>query len=122
MPSKWENVKKTVKGKLSDAAATTKKYAKIGKAKLGKMSIKKSINSTYQELGAEVYDQISDGTKGDVSNSKKVKNRIAKVNQLKQSIKDKDREIEKIKKGSVLQTETDEDADNSPDAKTGKTV
>lgn len=100
MSSKWENVKETVKGTLADAAATTKKYSKIGKVKLGKMSIKKTIDSTYRKLGKEVYDQISDGTKGDISDSKKVKNQIAQVNQLKQSIRNKDEEIATIKKDS----------------------
>ena len=107
MPSNWENIKNTVKGELSSAAATTKKYARIGKAKFGKLNIRKSMNNTFQELGVEVYNQISDGTKGDISKSKKVKNRIAKVNQLKQFIEDKDLEIETIKQGSVPQTGTD---------------
>ena len=111
MSSKWENVKKTVKGTLSNAAATTRKFTKIGKVKLGKMSIKKSIGSTYRKLGEEVYDQVSDGTKGDISSSKKVKNQIAQVNQLKQSIRNKDEEIATIRKGSVPQTETDNDTD-----------
>lgn len=106
MQSKWENFKKTVKGTMSDAAATTKKFTKIGKVKLGKRSIKKSIDSTYRKLGEEVYDQVSDGTKGDISHSKKVKNQIAQVNQLKQSIRNKDEEIATIKKESTPPSET----------------
>jgi hypothetical protein len=40
MPSDWEKIKKTVKGELSDAAAMTKKYFKIGKINQLKQSIK----------------------------------------------------------------------------------
>ena len=122
MPSNWENIKKTVKGELSDAAATTKKYYKIGKVKLDKMNINNSLNDTFRELGIKVYNQITEEIKGDIRHNPKVKGLIEKVNQLKQLIKDEELEIEVIKKGSVPQTRTDEDTDNPPDVKAKKTV
>ena len=49
MTANWKNIKKTVKDELSDAAATTRKYFKIGKSKLEIMDTNKSLNNTYQE-------------------------------------------------------------------------
>jgi hypothetical protein len=122
MPSNWENIKKTVKGELSGAAATTKKYLKVGKVKLDMMNINNSLSDTFRELGVEVYDQITEEIKGDIRHNPKVKSLIEKVNQLKQFIKDEELKIEGIKKGSVPQTKTDEDTDNPPDVKAKKTV
>jgi hypothetical protein len=115
MPSNWENIKKTVKGELSDAAATTKRYVKIGKVKLDIADINKSLSDTFRDLGVELYKQIAEGTKGDIRDNPKVKSLIDKVNQLKQSVKDEELEIEAIKKGAVQRTKTDEDKDNPPD-------
>ena len=122
MPSNWDNIKKTVKGELSDAAATTKKYVQIGKVKLDMMDVNNSLNDTFRELGIELYNHITEETKGDIRHNPKVKTLIDKVNQLKQSIKDEELEIEVIKKGSVPQTKTDEAKDNPSDVETKKTV
>jgi len=122
MPSNWENIQKTVKSELSEAATTTKKYLKIGKAKLDIMNINTSINETFQELGVKVYDQITEGIEGDIRQNPKVKSLIEKVNQLKQSIKDEELEITEIKKGSAHQVKTDEGADNPPDVKAEEKV
>ena len=122
MPSNWDNIKKTVKGELSDAAATTKKYVKIGKVKLDMADTNNALNGTFRELGIEVYNQITEETKGDIRDNPKVKSLIEEVNQLKQFIKDEELNIEGIKKGSVPQTKTDEDTDNPPGIKAKKTV
>jgi hypothetical protein len=98
MPSNWENIKKTVKGELSDAAATTNKYLKIGKVKLDVMNIHNSLNNTFKELGSEVYNQITGEIQGDIRQNPKVKSLIEKVNQLKESVKDDELKIEGIKK------------------------
>lgn len=122
MPSNWENIKKTVKGELSDAAATTKKYFKIGKVKFDKMNINNSLNDTFRELGIEVYNQITEEIKGDIRHNPKVKSLIKKVNQLKQFIKDEELDIEVIKKGSVPQTGKDKKADNPSKVKSKKKI
>jgi len=121
MPSNWENIKKTVKDELSDAADTTKKYLKIGRGKLDMMNINHSLNNTFQELGIEVYNLLSEG-KGDIQHKPKVKSLIEQVNQFKQSIKDEELEIEAIKKGPVPQTKTDEDTDTHPAVTAKKSV
>jgi hypothetical protein len=109
MSVNWENIKKTVKGELSDAALTTKKYLKIGKGKLDVMGINNSLNDTFRELGMKVYTQVTEEKKGSIRNNPEVQSLIEKVNQLKQSIKDGELEIEEIKKGAVAQTNADAD-------------
>jgi len=106
MPSNWENIQKTMKTELSEAATMAKKYLKIGKVKLNMMEINNSMNDTYRELGVKVYDQITDDTKEDIRLNPKVKSLIAKINQLKQSINDEELEIKVIKKGPPAQTKT----------------
>jgi len=116
MPSMWEDLKKTVKEGLTTAAAKTEEYTKIGKAKLDMMNLNKSLNGALQDLGLEVYE----GAKVQPAQNPKVKGFVEKINQLKQSIKDKEAEIETIKKGSAAQTADDEGSENAPEAKTKK--
>jgi hypothetical protein len=120
MPSMWEDLKKSVKEGLSTAAAKTEEYTKIGKAKLDMMNLNKSLNGALQDLGLEVYTQITEGSKVQPAQNPKVKGFIEKINQVKQSIREKETEIEAIKKGSAAQAP---DAGGSGDAagtKTGK--
>jgi hypothetical protein len=98
MPSNWENIKNTVKGELSDATETTKKYLKIGKGKLDVMGMKNSLNESFREMGMELYKQITEDIKGDIRRNAKVKSLIEKVDRLKQSIKDEELKIKRIKK------------------------
>jgi hypothetical protein len=60
MPSNWENIIKTVKFDLSDAAATTKKFFKIGKAELDIININSPLYEPFRELGIGVYDHINE--------------------------------------------------------------
>lgn len=106
----WGKIKKTVKGELSDAADTTKKYFKIGKVQLAMISSNDSLNSTFRELGIEVYNQITEEIKGDIRHNPKVKSLIEKANHLYESIKDEKLEIKALKEGSQAQMKTDEDA------------
>jgi len=122
MPSNWENIKKTVKGELSDAAVTTRKYFEIGKVKLDEMHINNSMDNTFQELGIEVHNQITEETQGDIRHNPKVKSLIEKVDQLKQLIKNGELEIDVIRKGSVPQTKTGKPKTNPPAVKVKKTV
>ncbi len=98
MPSNWEKIQRTVKSGLHDAAETSNKYLKIGKVKLDVMNIQNSLNDTFRELGIEVYSQLNEDIKGDIRQNPKVKSLIAKVNELKQSIKEDELKIDGIKK------------------------
>lgn len=120
MSTKWENIKKSVKDELADASITTKKYLKIGKGKLDVMTITNSLNDTFRELGIKVYTQVTEEKKGSVRNNPEVKSLIEKIDQLKQSIKDGELEIEEIKKGAVAQTKTDADTYKPRDVKAKK--
>jgi hypothetical protein len=118
----WKKIKKAVKSELSDAAVTSKKYFKIGKGKLDIMTINNSLNDTFRELGIEVYNQITEVTKGDIRHKPKVKSLVGKINQLKQSVKDGKLEIEALKKGSVPQTKTEKGKDKPHVVRTKKTI
>ena len=122
MSSNWEKIQNTVKDELADAATTTRKYFKIGKGKMDVRTINNSLNDTFQELGIEVCNQITEEIKGDIRHNPKVKSLIEKVNQLKQSIKDEELVIEVLKKGSVSQSNNDAKPDNPPDVKAKKTA
>lgn len=120
MPSKWENFKKNVKAELSDTAATTRKYYKIGKIKLDIIKINNSLSDTYRELGIEVANLISTDVKGDIRQNPKVKSLIKTVNHLKQLAKDSELEIKAIKNESVAQIKKIENKANPPVVKTKK--
>jgi hypothetical protein len=108
MPSMWEDLKKTVKSGLSTAAAKTEEYTKIGKAKLDMMNLNKTLSGTLEDLGLETYTQINAGAKGLNLQNTKVKEMVEKIGQIKQSIKDKESEIEAIKKAAAAKDSTDE--------------
>ncbi len=120
MPPNWEKIKNAVKVELSDTAATTKKYFKIGKGKLDIMNINNSLNDTFRKLGVEVDNLISKGTKEDIRQNPKVISLIEKIKKLKQEIKKDKLKIEVIKKGSVPLTKTEKDTNNSSDVKAKK--
>jgi len=112
MPSMWEDLKKTVKQGFSTAAAKTEEYTKIGKAKLDMMNLNKSLNNTFQELGLEAYTQITGGGKGLNAQNPKVKGFIDKIGQIKQSIQEKEAEVEAIKKASGTKASADDGSDS----------
>lgn len=120
MPSMWEDLKKTVKSGLSTAAAKTEEYTRIGKAKLEMMNLNKSLSGTLEDLGLEAYTQITGGSKGLNPADTKIKEMVAKIGQIKQSIKDKEGEIEAIKKAAATQESADEPAGDESGAKTKK--
>jgi hypothetical protein len=122
MLSNWENIKKTVKKELSDAAAAIWKYLKIRKSRLDRLNTNKSLNKTYRELGIETDKQINDDTKKDIRNNPKVINMINKIKVFKQDIIDNKLKIQIIRKGSVLQTKMDEVIDHRPVARKKKKV
>ncbi len=107
MTTNWQNIKKTVQDELSGAAATTRKYFKIGKSKLDIMDTNKSLHHTYQELGIEVDKLINEGTKKDIRQNPKVINLIAKIKVLRQDISDDKLEIKVTRKGHISKAKTD---------------
>jgi hypothetical protein len=114
----WEDLKKTVKSGLSTAAAKTEEYTKIGRAKLDMMNLNKSLSGTLEDLGLETYTQITAGAKGLNLQNAKVKEMVEKIGQIKQSLKDKEAEIETIKKAAAAKDNTDEPSGDESGAKT----
>jgi hypothetical protein len=111
----WENIKKTARNEVSDAAATIWKYLKIGKSRLDRLNTNKSLNKTYRELGIETDKQINDDAKQDIRKNPKVINMINKIKVFKQDIIDNKLKIKTIRKGSVIQPKMDEVIDHRPE-------
>jgi hypothetical protein len=109
MPFNWEDLKKTVKDGLSTAAAKTEEYTKLGKGKLDLMSLNKGLNNAFQELGVEVFTQLTEGGKGSVPQNPKVKELIERILQAKKAVADKEKEIEAIRKGPAPAASKPED-------------
>ncbi|MBN2202090.1 hypothetical protein JW777_09075 [bacterium] len=97
MSLRWDKIKKSIKGELSDAAATTNKYMKIGKVKLDMANSTHSLNDVFKEIGMEVYGELANHQYGDIRKNVKIKNLIEKVDQLKQSIKEEAEKIDHLK-------------------------
>lgn len=98
MSTNWNKIKKTIKGELSDAAATTNKYMKIGKVKLDMANSTHSLSEVFKEIGMEVYGEMANGQNGDIRKNLKIKSLIEKVDQHKQSIKEEAEKIDTLKK------------------------
>jgi hypothetical protein len=124
MLSNWENIKKNVKGELSDAAAATRKYLKIGKSRLGRMNTDKSLNKTYRELGVETNKQINEDAKKDILKNPKIINLINKIKVFKQDIVDNKLKVQIIRKESESgpQSLKDEDTEIPANARKKKNV
>jgi hypothetical protein len=98
MSMNWNKIKKTIKGELTDAAATTNKYMKIGKVKLDMANSNHSLNEIFKEIGMEVYGELTNDQNGDIRKNQKIKSLIVKVDQQKQSIKEEAEKIDTLKK------------------------
>lgn len=94
----WDKIKKSIKGELSDAAATTNKYMKIGKVKLDMANSTHSLNEVFKEIGMEVYGELANDQNGDIRKNLKIKSLIEKVDQHKQSIQEEADKIDSLKK------------------------
>jgi hypothetical protein len=102
MASIWDDLKKSVKDGLSVAAAKTEEYTKIGKVKLDLMNLNKNLNAAYHDLGVTVFGQVSGGAKTSASQDPKVLEHVGQIEKLLTDIRDKEKEIEEIRKTSAV--------------------
>jgi hypothetical protein len=116
MTSIWDDLKKSVKDGLSVAAAKTEEYTKIGKAKLDLMNLNKSLNAAYRELGVTAFNLTTEGAKGDFSRDHKVQELTGQIQKLQQEIRDKEKEIEEIRKGSASSAKSSGETPGPDDA------
>lgn len=93
----WDKIKKSIKGELSGAAATTKQYMKIGKVKLDMANSTHSLNEVFKEIGMEVYGELANHQYGDIRKNLKIKNLIEKVDHHRKSIKEEGEKIDQLK-------------------------
>lgn len=106
----WDDLKKSVKDGLSVAAAKTEEYTRIGKAKLDLMNLNKSLNAAYHDLGVTVYQQASESQKKTAPQDPKVKDHVGRIEKLLQDVRDKEKEIEEIRKGSAASSKSESDS------------
>lgn len=106
----WDDLKKSVKDGLSVAAAKTEELTKIGKAKLDLMNLNKSLNAEYHDLGVTVYQQAIEPSKKTATQDPKVKDHVGRIEKLLQDVRDKEKEIEEIRKGSAAPSKSESES------------
>ena len=117
MPSKlWEDIKKTVMDGVSVAAEKTEEYTKIGKVKVEILNINRNIDKVFTDLGREVFHLISKGKKAEISKSNRVNELVNKIKDLKASLKEKESEIEAVKREAASNKEEEPKTPESPKA------
>jgi len=109
MPSLWDDIKKTVKEGVAVAAEKTEELRKIGKVKVDTINIRRSLDKGFKDLGTEVYDFLASGKKTAVNQSAKVKELVNVIDGLKESLKQKEEEIELIKQEAAAKKTGDQD-------------
>jgi hypothetical protein len=123
MASIWDDLKKSVKDGLSVAAAKTEEYTRIGKAKLDLMNLNKNLSASFRDLGVRAFDMTTEAAKGDFSRDARVQELAGRIQKLQQDIRDKEKEIEEIRKGSASSSTASGAAETGPrdaDDATGK--
>lgn len=101
----WKDIKKTLKEGVSIAAEKTEEYTKIGKVKVEILNVKRNIDKTFAELGQEAYDLIKKDKTSPLAQNDKIKKLTATIEDLKKSLKEKEAEIETIKKEAIKKGE-----------------
>lgn len=97
MSSLWDDIKKTVKDGVNVAANKTEELSKIGKVKVDIYKLNQSVEKSINQLGMEVYEQLSPGKKAKIDLSASIQELVKTIGGLKESLKQKEEEIEKIK-------------------------
>jgi len=94
----WNDVKKTVKEGFTVATEKTEEYTKIARVKVDILAKKKDLDRAFRDLGEKAFDHLNAGKKTPLGQGSDVKTLIEQIQTLKKAIKDKEAEIEKIKK------------------------
>jgi hypothetical protein len=109
----WQDVKSSVKKGVSTAADKTEEYGKIGKVKLDIMNLNKQLDKTFKDLGEKAYETLKAKSKANLADDSAVKDMVAKIDELKKNVIDKEAEIEKIKAEADTKKETKGKADTA---------
>jgi hypothetical protein len=98
MSSLWEQLKKSVTDFYSSAADRTDELAKVGVRKLDILGMKRNIAHEMADLGGRVHHMLTEEHNTDVAEDAEVQGHLESIERLHALLKEKEREIEKIKK------------------------
>jgi len=98
MSSLWDNIKKSVAEFYASAAEKTDELAKVGVRKFDIVGIRRNIGHEMAELGGRVYHMIVEEKNKDIVEDTDVKKFIKSIKNLEAFLKEKEKEIEDIRK------------------------
>ncbi|HEX9933835.1 MAG TPA: hypothetical protein VGB38_01460 [bacterium] len=119
MASLWDDIKKKVQEGVSVAADKTEEFRKIGKIKVDIIGIKRSLESSYKDLGMAVHEHLSSGKKGDLKQVGPVKDLVSAIDGFRENLSQKEAEIERIKKEAAAKKSAESKDSGSGTKKTG---
>ncbi|HHS13623.1 MAG TPA: hypothetical protein ENN03_07610 [bacterium] len=97
MASSWDDFKTSMKSFFNSAADKTEEYAKIGKIKVDIVNLKRSLDRQYQEMGKAVFDALKKDDQTALGGKAEIQKLMAGIQKQIDHIKDKEKEIEKIR-------------------------
>jgi len=100
MSSLWENMKKGVSEFYTAAAEKTDELAKVGARKLDIVGVRRNIAHEMADLGGRVYHMIVEEKREDLSKDPEVMQHVESIKRLEVFLKEKEKEIEEIRKSS----------------------
>lgn len=111
MENFWDKLRNGIKEGAVASAEKVELYSKIGKLKIDQFSLKKKIESSYNDIGMRVYDLVKDGKADSAGTDIAVEGFMKKIDEHQLEIEAIGEEIEAIK----LEKETGSDAIGSDD-------
>ncbi len=100
MSSLWEQIKKGVTDFYSSAAEKTDELAKVGVRKVDIVGIKRNIAHAMADLGGRVHHMLTEEQNTNVAEDEEVLKHLSSIDRLRGLLKDKEQEIESIKKAA----------------------
>ena len=100
MTSLWERIRKGVTEFYASAAEKTDELAKVGVRKLDIVGVRRNVGHEMADLGGRVYHMIVEENNNDIAQDPEVKQHIDSVKRLEVFLKEKEQEIEGIKKAA----------------------
>ena len=82
----WDNVKEKVKTGFAFSSEKIEEYSYIGKLKLDIIGAKRSIDSSYRELGKRVFQMLEEEKTDEISGDEKVNSASAKIKEGKKTL------------------------------------
>ena len=100
MASLWERIRKGVTEFYTSTAEKTDELAKVSVRQLDIVGVRRNIGHEMADLGGRVYHMIVEENNHDIAQDPEVKQHIDSVKRLDVFLKEKEQEIESIKKAA----------------------